>query len=164
MTTDDPRPSITRILIATDGSEGAAAAVDEGLALAGALGASVMFAAVRHAPLAILGHPYYEREVSRELQKAQAAADDAMEAAARAGVDADYEILEGDVAAEILGLAESRRADLVVVGSRGRGPMKGALLGSVSSAVVRGADRPVVVVNERAARSRTLAARTRAAA
>ena len=41
---------------------------------------------------------------------------------------------------------ESRHAELVVVGSRGHSALTGALLGSVSSAVVRHAHCPVVVV------------------
>ena len=43
-------------------------------------------------------------------------------------------------------VTESERLDLLVMGSRGRGPARGVLLGSVSTEVVRAAACPVVVV------------------
>ena len=47
---------------------------------------------------------------------------------------------------EIVGLAGRLGAGLIVVGSRGRGPLKRALMGSVSDSVVRHAHCPVLVV------------------
>ena len=60
-------------------------------------------------------------------------------------VEYETELLEGSPAEVILDLARSRDVDLIVVGSRGLGPAKGALLGSVSSEIVQKADRPVLV-------------------
>ncbi|MDA4105972.1 universal stress protein [Mycolicibacterium holsaticum] len=45
-------------------------------------------------------------------------------------------------------LDESSQAQLVVVGSRGRGGFKGMLLGSVATKVAQGAKAPVIVVRE----------------
>ncbi|MBD0282671.1 MAG: universal stress protein [Thermoleophilaceae bacterium] len=55
-------------------------------------------------------------------------------------------IVDGDPADELVKLAAEEDAILLVVGSRGRGAVKAALLGSVSSAVVRACDCPVVIV------------------
>jgi nucleotide-binding universal stress UspA family protein len=55
-------------------------------------------------------------------------------------------LLTGVPADELPKLAAEENAALLVVGSRGRGDIKAALFGSVSSAVARASDRPVVVV------------------
>jgi nucleotide-binding universal stress UspA family protein len=51
----------------------------------------------------------------------------------------------GEAAEEVLSLAEELEADLIVVGTRGRGVIGRALMGSVSDSVVRQAPCPVVV-------------------
>ena len=59
---------------------------------------------------------------------------------------AESRVLFGAPADELAGLALEEDAALLVVGSRGRGAVKTALFGSVSSGLSRMADRPVVVV------------------
>ena len=51
----------------------------------------------------------------------------------------------GDAAATIVDMARACRADLIAVGSRGLGPYKGFLLGSVSNFVAHYAASPVLV-------------------
>ena len=67
--------------------------------------------------------------------------------------DADPTIclLEGSAGAAILEAADEQGATLLVIGARGRGPMRSALLGSVSQEVAVGAGCPVVVVPMNAA-------------
>jgi nucleotide-binding universal stress UspA family protein len=72
--------------------------------------------------------------------------------AALPDVQVDVETSSGEAADELLALARRLEAQVVVVGSRGRGAMKAALLGSVSGRVVQQTDRPVMVVSPRAAR------------
>ena len=76
------------------------------------------------------------RERQEELAQAVAALDP--------DIDASEKLLEGD-ARELLA-RESGELDLLVVGSRGYGPLRAVLLGSVSSALVRSAQSPLVVV------------------
>ena len=135
-----------RIVIGTDGSADAAAAVDSALELAGGLGAAVTFVCTRVVPSALLGEPYYQRELESEGAHARRVIAAAMDRAEAAGVDADYEILDGAPTEAILAVAASRDADLIVVGSRGLGMVQSAILGSVSKALVTRARRPVLVV------------------
>jgi nucleotide-binding universal stress UspA family protein len=68
------------------------------------------------------------------------------------GVSYSTELLEGPAADAIVGVADAREADAIVVGSRGLGRVR-AVLGSVSHDVLHLAFCPVVVVPERAART-----------
>jgi nucleotide-binding universal stress UspA family protein len=139
-------------LVPIDGSEGSDAAIEEVLELAQEVGAHVTFAFVRKPPSSLLGYPHYDRLLSTELGRARETIDAARRRALDAGVDARAEILEGDPVDEILSFADNSGADLIVMGSRGRGALAGALLGSVSSAVVQHASVPVLVAKERSAR------------
>jgi nucleotide-binding universal stress UspA family protein len=137
-----------RILIATDGSAGAWAAVEDGVELASELGAAVTFVTVRHDP-ALLGEPLYQHRLTAQLAVARAALDRAERHAATRGVPADSAVLEGDPAACIADAALARDVDLVVVGCRGHGALTSALVGSVSRSLIERSPVPVLVVRDR---------------
>jgi nucleotide-binding universal stress UspA family protein len=141
-----------QILVATDGSENGRNALDEAIEVAVAAAAGLTVVYVRRAPLPVIGEPFYQRGLSAELRHANETSAIALGVAHTAGVEAEAVVLEGDPAEQILDLARIRDVDLIVVGSRGLGTMAGVLLGSVSRAVVRDADRPVLVTTRRAAR------------
>src|SRR5262249_41030573 len=61
-------------------------------------------------------------------------------------VEPDASTPAGGVAQTIAEVAEERRADGIVVGSPGRAPRSGLLLGSVVQRLLRIAHRPVLVV------------------
>ncbi len=56
----------------------------------------------------------------------------------------------GDRVEELVRAARAREACIAVVGTRGRGPLRGQLFGSVSTGLVRTVGRPVMLVSERA--------------
>jgi nucleotide-binding universal stress UspA family protein len=51
-----------------------------------------------------------------------------------------------DIAVDILAAAKRVEADVIVLGTRGRGAVKSMMLGSVSSSVLHHADRPVLII------------------
>jgi nucleotide-binding universal stress UspA family protein len=61
------------------------------------------------------------------------------------GIEAETKIRHGDPAEELIQEATEGDYDIVVVGSRGLGPVGQLLLGSVSRKLVKGMPRPVVV-------------------
>jgi len=63
----------------------------------------------------------------------------------------DREVRLGDPAVVLAEVAADCDAEMIVVGSRGRGAWRSAVLGSVSSELARLAACPVVIVPERAA-------------
>jgi nucleotide-binding universal stress UspA family protein len=88
----------------------------------------------------IAGTPAFQRRLTAKMDRARRVLRRALRAAARAGVEAEGEILEGSPGKRILELARQRNAKLVVVGSRRRPFSR-----SVSSTVLRSAEAPVVV-------------------
>jgi len=69
----------------------------------------------------------------------------------QAGVAVSFLVWQGDPGDMIVAAAEAEHADMVVVGSHGRGAVGRFLLGSVSEHVVRNAPCPVLVVRPREA-------------
>lgn len=138
-----------RILVATDGSQSSAEAIDFAVELAGEHGAELIF--VHVVPLLdvvpvtgfdLLGGAYpHEPDAHDHELLEQAAA-----VAARHGLVSTTALLRGDTVDEIVAYGDSHDVDLTVVGSRGRGRLANALLGSVSSGVLGESKRPVLIV------------------
>ena len=59
---------------------------------------------------------------------------------------ASIEVLHGNPVARILQQADAVNADVIVMGSHGKGPMEYAFLGSVTEKVLRKTRRPVFVI------------------
>jgi nucleotide-binding universal stress UspA family protein len=138
------------ILIAVDGSPEAKQATSVGLELARAKEATAIF--VHFSELA---KALFEKEPNKPLsQQAIEETDPVLGAAAEEararGVGFELEIADehgtSDIAAAIAGIAEGKEAELIVVGTRGRGAITGAVLGSVAHGLLSISRSPVVVV------------------
>jgi nucleotide-binding universal stress UspA family protein len=136
------------ILIATDGSPEARKAVELGIEIASDHEAAVVFVQVIPPVHSTQFDPGVRiQAIPAELRLRRAVAlHEAAQLAAAHGVQSTFQLLTGDPADEIVAYADSIDADLVVIGSRRRGALAGALLGSVSRDVVRESRRPVLVV------------------
>ncbi|MXR42043.1 universal stress protein [Halobaculum sp. WSA2] len=141
------------IVLATDGSDAAAGAEQTGVALAGRIDAHLTAVSVvdEGGTVANIGGGMLTEEtiaaVRRALdERAGEAVDRVLDRARDAGVDADGDVIGGEPSRAICGFASDDDADLIVVGTHGRGGIRRIVLGSVAERVIRGADRPVLVV------------------
>ena len=145
-----------RVLIGTDGSDDAIAAASTGLGLL-APPEAITVVCVVEAPGAatagmesgFAGGMVSDAEVDRAWRLVEEDATAAMERTVAAiGTDVPVEqvIQTGEAGPALCRVAEEQGVDVIVVGSRGRGAIKRALLGSVSTHVTNNAPCPVVVV------------------
>jgi nucleotide-binding universal stress UspA family protein len=137
---------VKAILVATDGGAAAAHALEVAIEIARDSGASLEVLSVRPPhPDARVGAPILEVD---ELTGPEHIAGEAARRAREAGVHASAHAAHGDVVSCIANAARTFDAGLIVVGSRGIGSAPGALLGSVSQALVRHSPVAVTVVHE----------------
>jgi len=139
-----------RIVVATDFSECAQEAWGLAQRLASALGSELVLAHVLvEAPLFEEG-PFSMDKTRRVFEAARKWAEETIEQwadpARRQGLKVRTALRTGVPYREIVALTTDERADLVVLGTHGRGGLDRALLGSVADRVVRLAPCPVLTV------------------
>jgi len=66
------------------------------------------------------------------------------------GMTAQVNVVKGDAKYKLTELSTDIRADLVIIGSRGLGPIKKMIMGSVSDYIVHNCECPVIVAREKA--------------
>src|ERR687890_2432072 len=143
--------TLKRILLAAYGSDGTEFAAHTAIRLANSADCELYLVYVERLPRYPAYAPISARHLEWELH----------EGAERAGLERLWELDRrirlaggtvagahfrvGEVAEEVVGLAEELEVDLIVVGTRGRSVLGRALMGSVSDSVIRHAHCPVVV-------------------
>jgi len=145
------KAKILRVLVATDGSSHARAAVNLAMKFPWPVRTRVrVVSARRH-------NAEYRRSILLTAldRSADAAAESARRTLARRWPDVEVAVVDHAPAAAILAEAGRFSADVIVMGWRGHGPVRRSLMGSVSRAVVRGA-RCSVLVGRRGLRVRRI--------
>ncbi len=137
------------ILVPTDGSSHARQALDDAIGLAADQDATLHVISV--ADSGLLGSIRLPGEAARPREaihdRAQQFVDDALDRAEETGVDAVGSVLSGPPPSEILEYAREIEADLIVMGSRGRGGFHRMAVGSVADHVIRFGEFRVLVVD-----------------
>lgn len=139
-----------KILVPVDGSERALDAVRHALRLRSeGLKASFVLATVQ--PPAFLyemllapGNEILERVTGAVGERALDSAEALFRAA---GVDFEREIGSGDPADTLVEMSRRLSCDAIIISARGLGALSGAVLGSVSQAVLHASRVPVTIVN-----------------
>lgn len=131
------------IVVGYDGSEHAKAALRAGLDVGKAYGEKVIIAfGYDLNPVAGEIHDYHA--AVREL--ADQRLSEALAVAHAAGTEVEATIVERAPAEALVALAEERDARVIVIGTRGESPLRGALLGSTAHKLLHVTDRPVLVI------------------
>jgi len=140
------------VLVGTDGSPSALAAVDRAASLAAAEQALLIVVCVATpVPAGVSCAEFGEPRLDQQVPGADAAVQalgSAAERADLAGVSKVTAVLsEGDPAQALLGVARDRGADCIVVGNRGINSLSGRLLGSVPADVAYRSPCDVLIVH-----------------
>jgi nucleotide-binding universal stress UspA family protein len=134
------------VIVGYDGSECARAALRAGIEVGRAYGEPVTVAfAYELSPVGGELHDYHlalKDLAEKRLAEARSLADELDQA------ELDAVVIEQAPARGLVELADLRDARVIVVGTGGEGPLRGALLGSTPHKLLQLSDRPVLVVPE----------------
>ena len=141
------------IVCGVDGSPDSQAALAVAIDLATRLQLRLIMANVvepSHAPyagVASVGRPAARPLFPATDEREEAAKELLVELGATMGLEeADRRVVVGYAAERLADLADEEGAEMIVVGSRGRGAFKAAFLGSVSTSLIGVARCPILVV------------------
>ena len=141
-----------KILLAIDGSQEAGLAAQAATELSRETGSELHITYVEPAPAELIGHHFYSPEIRESLiEQARSEARKFLEERAEQLRSEGAKVIDthlriGEPDKEIIRLSEEIGATMIVMGSRGLGAVRRALMGSVSDSVVRHAHCPVLVM------------------
>ena len=137
---------IKKIMVPVDGSDHAMRAAEYAIALAQQLNSEILLLNT-HRPFPVtLGEPYFQKAITKILDKANALLDPYRALLDGSGVAYTDRILEGTPGEVIPQVAEIQKCDMIIMGSRGHSNLEGLLLGSVTHRVLSSAPCPVMVI------------------
>jgi nucleotide-binding universal stress UspA family protein len=131
------------IVVGFDGRDGARTALGEATGLAKELGAPLVVVFAYH--VSPLGGEVQDLHDAL-IERGRTVTLEAIAAAGEQGVEARAELVHGDPAPALVELAERLGARVIVVGSTGESPLKGALVGSTPHKLIQLSSVPVLVV------------------
>lgn len=136
---------VKEILVPVDGSEGSDRAVAQAITMAEVCNAKLNFLYVANINQLAINACLSDAILEAVTKAGNVILDRAM-ALVPSGIEKEAFSETGSPAVVILDFASSNDMDLIVMGSRGLGIVKGVLLGSVSQYIVEQAKCPVLVV------------------
>ncbi len=135
------------ILLAVDGSEHGQRAARVAGNLSRAVDARELLVVVAYEPVpGYVKEPNLSEALAARKAQAQRILQDAQDRLGNTPASINPQTIEGPIAEAILALANARKCDLIVMGSRGFGRLEEALLGSNSQKVASHAPCPVLIV------------------
>jgi nucleotide-binding universal stress UspA family protein len=134
------------VIVGYDGSDGARAALDTALELSSALGDRV-----------VIAFGYHVQKLGGEVQdyakalreRAEEVVSHGLHQAQAKGGEVESVVVERPPAEALAELAKERGARMIVVGTHGEAPLKGAIVGSTSHKLLHLSEVPVLVVPAR---------------
>ena len=144
-------PQLKKILVAYDGSPHSKEALNWAIDLSllsraevlvvKVFGESVLYATSEPGASFLTAIEEIRREDQRMINEAVVAAQ-------TRGIEVTGEILEGNIAGEIISYAKKNNVDMIIAGTKGHGELKELLMGSVARSLVSLAHVPVLLVKD----------------
>ncbi|ERT56492.1 universal stress protein [Megasphaera vaginalis (ex Srinivasan et al. 2021)] len=141
------------IIVPTDGSENSRRALEHAVTIASVLGATITLVYVANIVSVISNFDqipnasgYVTEQVALDMEEEGKNVLDDCAKAIRQNIEVKTVFEVGSPGPAILSVAKKYNADLIVMGSRGLGPLKGLFMGSVSSFVVTHSLCPAMIV------------------